>query len=48
VYIYLVLEIESKGTCPKMRADVTVKVINIGESRSVIGKDGSLHKVTDV
>ena len=48
VYIYLVLKLKVKELAPKMRADVTVKVINIGESRSVIGKDGSLHKVTDV
>jgi replication factor A1 len=48
VYIYLVLKLKVKELAPKMRADVTVKVINIGESRSVIGKDGSPHKVTDV
>ncbi|MEM0169193.1 MAG: single-stranded DNA-binding protein [Metallosphaera sp.] len=33
---------------PRSRADVTVKVVSLGEKRSVIGKDGSSHQVMDV
>ncbi|ABP94633.1 hypothetical protein HA72_0456 [Metallosphaera sedula] len=33
---------------PRRRADVTVKVVSLGEKRNVIGKDGSSHQVMDV
>ncbi|QKR00133.1 single-stranded DNA-binding protein [Metallosphaera tengchongensis] len=37
-----------KDLMPRKRADVTVKVISLGEKRQVIGKDGSSHQVVDV
>lgn len=33
---------------PRRRADVTVKVVNVGEPRTVTGRDGSTHRVSDV
>lgn len=37
-----------KDLAPRKRADVVVKVVNVGEKRNVIGKDGSSHQVMDV
>ncbi|GGU01725.1 hypothetical protein GCM10007116_18630 [Sulfodiicoccus acidiphilus] len=37
-----------KELAPRRRADVTVKVINVGQPRTVVGMDGNSRQVTDV
>jgi replication factor A1 len=43
-----VQKLKVKDLSPRKRSDVTVKVVNIGQPRSVVGLDGSTRQVTDV